>query len=63
MTKNDAYKLARQYRRWAWHANRGPWASGSLAEVARFMLANGYTEQDCTLVRDWLKAWRAGRLS
>lgn len=60
MTLNDAYKYARQLRRWAWRNRRGPWMHG-YEGVQREMLAQGYTDADFLLVRLWLKTWGSGR--
>lgn len=61
MTANDAYKYARQLRRWAWRNKRGPLVQG-LARVAEVMAEQGYSEQDYRRVKAWIKAWQGGRL-
>lgn len=61
MTRNEAYKLARKF--WREKLNRGDsrcppevWQN-----IAFNMSADGYSTKDTRLVKEWIRAFYAGR--
>lgn len=61
MTRNEAYKLARKF--WRENLRRGKRLCDPDAwqNIAYIMSAAGYTTKDARIVKEWVKAFSAGR--